>query len=46
MLINILKRKIIFLTNTFVNSATLIRIIINIYLIILIHRVIITNIKL
>ncbi len=37
MLANILKRKTIFLKNTFVNSATLIRIIINIYLIILVH---------
>jgi len=37
MLINILKRKIIFLKNTFVSFTILIRIIINIYLIILIY---------
>ncbi len=37
MLVNMLKRKIIFLKNTFISFTTLIRIIINIYLIILIH---------
>jgi len=37
MLANMSKRKTIFLKNTFVNSAILIRIIINIYLIILIY---------
>ncbi len=46
MLTNMLKRKTIFLKNIFVNSAILIRVVINIYLIILIHRFIITNIKL